>query len=67
MKIGHLCFFASDRELTEFRNRLEQYRGGPPGEQINAPYAQLFSRIEEIAAIAPNDRIGRLFKQERGR
>lgn len=56
--------FASDRELVEFRRRLSEYRGGAVAERRNAPYAGMFAAIQEIRAIDPEDRIGRILRAQ---
>ena len=58
-----LVLFSSDQDLTGFRGRLEKYREGPRREgQKSAPHNQIFSCIDEIGEIRPEDRIGRLFR-----
>ncbi len=53
-----LLLFANDRDLTEFRARLEKYLGGPPPEQKHPPYSGLIEAIEAIGTARPQDRIG---------
>ena len=58
-----LVLFASDRDLTDFYRRLNEYQAGPKKEkQKNAPHNQIFACIQEISDVRPEDRIGRIFK-----
>lgn len=43
---------------------MHYIEGGPTGEQKNAPHNQIFSSIDNINTVRPEDRIGRLFNQE---
>lgn len=53
-----LVLFTDDRELTEFKRRLRQFREGPQGDAENASYASLFNCIEAASDVRPRDRIG---------
>lgn len=53
-----LLLFANDRDLTEFRSRLEQYLGGPSPDRKNPPYSGLIEAIEAIGTARPQDRMG---------
>lgn len=58
-----LILFSTDEELAEFRRRLDEYRSGPSKEgQKNAPYAGIFSAVDEIGEVTARDRIGRLLR-----
>lgn len=58
-----LILFSSDEELTGFNRRLEQYQVGPTRRgQRSSPHSGLFSCIDEIGEVRPEDRIGRLFR-----
>jgi len=59
-----LVLFSSDQQLTEFRNRLNAYQRGPRERGKNAPYYGVFNNIEELGRIRPEDRIGRLFREQ---
>ncbi len=60
-----LVLFSSDTALTNFKSRLSDYKAGPTRtNQKNAPYTSIFSCIDEISEIRPQDRIGRLFHSE---
>lgn len=55
-----IVVFASDKELTEFRKRLESYsqiKDGPKYEYLGA--------IDELVPLEPQDRIGRLLELKR--
>ncbi|AFY45244.1 S8 family peptidase [Nostoc sp. PCC 7107] len=55
-----IVVFASDKELTEFRKRLENYsqiQDGPKYEYLGA--------IDELVPLEPQDRIGRLLELKR--
>lgn len=58
-----LVLFSNDAELLQFHSQLAAYQGGAPQGQKNAPYAGIFSNIEEVGTIQPADRIGRLLKE----
>lgn len=59
-----LILFSSDEQMLEFRRRLGEYREGPRArEQQSAPYGSIFSSIDSIAAVQPEDRIGRLLRR----
>lgn len=53
-----LILFATDSELTAFRQRLDSYRRGPENEKDPPPYRSFIASIESIGRIAPRDRIG---------
>lgn len=53
-----LLLFATDRELKEFRRRVEAYQGELPLGQKNPSYASLIEAIEAIDTARPDDRIG---------
>lgn len=55
-----LVLFSSDAELGAFKERLDKYKEGPPEGQKSAPHTSLFSAINHVSAIMPEDRIGRL-------
>jgi len=60
---GKYVLFASDGEAIAFLERLDVYRNWTldncrRNNQINPDYAQLYSRIENIRSIQPNDRKG---------
>jgi len=59
-----LVLFATDHELESFKRRLSEYKNGPPEGQKSAPHSQLFSSIDQVSEISPDDRIGPRFKQE---
>ncbi|MBS0251432.1 MAG: S8 family peptidase, partial [Proteobacteria bacterium] len=59
-----LVLFSSDFELTQFRQRLAQYRGEIPDGQKHPVHNGLFANIERIAALGPDDRIGPRMKAE---
>lgn len=59
-----LVLFATDHELKSFKRRLNEYKNGPPKGQKSAPHSALFSSIDHISEIYPDDRIGPRFKQE---
>jgi len=56
--------FSDDLELNKFKNKLSKYKGGPKGDQKNAPYNGIFASIMKIEKITPKDKIGRLFNYE---
>lgn len=60
-----LILFSSTEDLTEFREKLEAYDGPIPDGQQGRRYAGFINRIETIATIQPNDRLGGRL-QERG-
>ncbi|MBV1690386.1 S8 family peptidase [Novosphingobium sp. G106] len=53
-----LLLFATDKELTEFRKRIEAYQGELPLGQKAPAYAGLIETIENIGTARPDDRIG---------
>lgn len=53
-----LLLFANDKELTEFRKRIEAYQGELPLGQKAPSYAGLVEAIEKIGTAQPEDRIG---------
>ena len=58
-----LILFSSDEELAGFNRRLEEYQAGPTREkQKSSPHSGLFSCIDEIGVVQPEDRIGRLVR-----
>lgn len=59
-----LVLFSSDAELTDFRRRVNEYQGGPPGVQRSPPHAGLIAAIDEVGNIEPSDRIGRLLRSD---
>jgi len=59
-----LVLFSSDQQMVEFNNRLESYLRGPDTGKKNAPYHGVFNNIEELGKLRPEDRIGRLLKEE---
>lgn len=59
-----LVLFSSDEEMSEFRQRLAAYQGGPPAGQVSAPYTGLVACIREVGTIRPEDRIGPLLRAE---
>ncbi len=50
--------FASDAELTAFRERVEKYLIGPEKGGVNPPYSNFVGVIERIADVGPEDRMG---------
>lgn len=58
-----LLLFASDRELREFRSRIEAYQGELPLGQKNPSYAGLVNAIEQIGTPLPEDRIGQSLRE----
>src|SRR5579871_6525274 len=59
-----LVMFANDRELVEFRRRVQVYQESPPRNQKNPQYAGFMNAIEELSEISPTDRIGPALKAE---
>jgi len=59
-----LVMFANDRELLEFRRRVEAYQRVPPKRNKNPEYSGFVSAIEEVGEISPNDRIGPALRAE---
>jgi subtilisin family serine protease len=53
-----LILFASDAELTAFRDRVEKYLAGPENGSVNPPYSNFVGAIELVADVGPEDRIG---------
>lgn len=53
-----LLLFATDRELKEFRKRLDAYQGPIPLGQSHPRYAGLIEAIESVGTAKPEDRIG---------
>lgn len=53
-----LLLFATDRELGEFRSRIEAYLADPPPGQKGHQYAGLIEAIERVGLAGPEDRIG---------
>ncbi len=58
----NLILFSNDHELNEFKRRLRLYSRGPAGGNVNPHYAAVFSNIDEIGDIQPEDRIGKLLR-----
>ncbi|MFL5239431.1 MAG: S8 family peptidase [Rhizomicrobium sp.] len=59
-----LILFASNEDIQGFRDRLDAYSGGVPPGQVAPPYSGFISRIQEIAAVEPRDRIGLRLREE---
>ena len=59
-----LVLFASDKEMTGFKQHLAQYRKTPPPTQKEPSYNQFFASIDAISHLQPQDRIGCLLKSE---
>jgi hypothetical protein len=57
-KGGILVLFNDDVELKLFRERLDQYKKGASEDQKNPAYNTLFSAIEDVGSVTPEDRIG---------
>lgn len=53
-----LLLFATDKELTEFRARIQAYQGDIPPAQKNPRYAGLIEAIEAVGVAGPADRMG---------
>ena len=53
-----LLLFATDKELTEFRARIQAYQGDIPPNQKNPRYAGLIEAIQAVGVAGPSDRIG---------
>ena len=53
-----LILFASTDNLQDFHQRLAEYEGPIPDGQINRRYAGFIDRIDNIASVAPRNRIG---------
>lgn len=58
-----LLLFANDRELKEFRRRIEAYQGELPLGQKNPSYANLINAIEQIDTPRADDRIGQSLRE----
>lgn len=54
-----LLLFATDKELKDFRSKVDAYQGELPLGQKNPPFAGLIEAIESVGIAQPNDRIGR--------
>ena len=50
--------FADNRELQNFKERLNAFEQGPPPGQKNAPYAPLIACIESASEVSADDRLG---------
>src|SRR5438876_659511 len=61
---GILVLFTDDTELKLFRERLEEYKKGAQKDQKNPAYNGLFAAIDDVASIAPADRIGPRFRAD---
>jgi hypothetical protein len=59
-----LVLFASREDMTEFRDRLDAYRGGAPEGKKNPPYNAFVGTIETIGSVEPRDRVGRRFRED---
>lgn len=59
-----LVLFSSDSALREFVRQLREYQRGPRSGQKNAPYAAVFSNIDQVDAVMPGDRIGRSLRAQ---
>ncbi len=59
-----VVLFASDAELTAFRERLAAYSRGIPEGWKNPQYASLIAAIEEFGPLSPSDRIGSVLRSE---
>lgn len=59
-----LVLFASENDLRGFRERLAAYSRGVPEGQASASYSGFMNRVEEIAAVTPQDRIGVRLREE---
>lgn len=59
-----LVLFASEDDLRGFRERLAAYSRGVPGGQASPAYSGFINRVEEIAAVTPQDRIGVRLREE---
>jgi len=53
-----LLLFATDRELGDFRARVEAYLADPPPGQKGHQYAGLIEAIDRVGTAGPEDRIG---------
>lgn len=60
-----IILFSSTEDLTEFREKLGAYEGPIPEGQRGRRYAGFIDRIETVATLQPNDRLG-IRLQERG-
>lgn len=58
-----LLLFANDKELKEFRRRIEAYQGELPLGQKTPAYAGLLEAIERIGTPTPEDRIGQSLRE----
>ena len=59
-----LVLFASENDLRGFRERLAAYARGVPDGQASPAYSGFINRVEEIAAVTPQDRIGVRLREE---
>lgn len=59
-----LILFASNDDLQSFRDRLQAYAQGTPPGQAAPSYNGFITRIEEIGAVEPRDRIGLRLREE---
>ena len=59
-----LILFASNHDLQSFRDRLQAYAQGTPPGQAAPSYNGFITRIEEIGAVEPRDRIGLRLREE---
>lgn len=59
-----LVLFATENDLRGFRERLAAYSRGVPDGQATPAYSGFINRVEEIAAVTPQDRIGVRLREE---
>lgn len=59
-----LILFSSDIEIAEFHARREAFQSGELTEKGNAPHNALFANIEQVASLAPDDRLGPRLKAQ---
>jgi subtilisin family serine protease len=59
-----VVLFANDKELTEFKRRIEEYQKGTPIGHKNPAYANLVGAIEEISGLSAEDRVGPVLQAE---
>ena len=59
-----LVLFASDDDLRGFRERLAAYARGVPEGQASPAYSGFINRVQDIAAVSPQDRIGVRLREE---
>ena len=59
-----IILFSSDKDLQEFRRRLDAYGEGPLEHQKHPQYDSLIGAIEELRPLQPQDRIGPGFRAE---